>query len=153
MLHSVSGKNSIMDIIELETKDYDQLVDLWQRAGLGFRSQGRDSKEAFARQLGSGIQTVLGIFDGATLIGAIVITNDSRKGWLNRLAVDPAYRHRGLGLQLIHEAEKRLLEEGIDVIAALILEENEVSRTLFTKAGYSYDPEVLYYSRRSSPDS
>ncbi|MBN1315606.1 MAG: GNAT family N-acetyltransferase [Anaerolineales bacterium] len=140
------------DIVELGISDYDRLVELWQRAGLGFRPQGRDSREAFAHQLTSGIQTVLGAFESGELIGAIAITHDSRKGWLNRLAVDPDYRQQGLGKRLIREAEVRLHRAGIDVIAALILEGNDVSRTVFSRAGYSYDPGVLYYSKRSSPE-
>ena len=39
--------------------DYPRIMALWQAAGLHIRSKGRDSREAFERQLESGIQKEL----------------------------------------------------------------------------------------------
>ena len=49
-----------MQVERLGPADYDRIVDLWQIAGLPIRAFGRDSKEAFSKQLASGIQTILG---------------------------------------------------------------------------------------------
>lgn len=43
-----------ISIRPLAIEDYDALVTLWQRAGLKFRPQGRDSREALGRQLSQG---------------------------------------------------------------------------------------------------
>ena len=142
-----------MEIAELGLDDFEQLVDLWQRAGLPFRPHGRDSREAFSHQLENGAQNVLGMFDGEKLVAAVTITHDSRKGWINRLAVDPPYRRQGFGKQLIAAAENLLHRQGIEVIAALIYEHNSASRAIFAQAGYLVDPQVLYYSKRDSPTS
>ena len=43
----------------LTIEDYDALLDLWQRAGLhSLRPKGRDSREAIAGQLASGVAAV-----------------------------------------------------------------------------------------------
>lgn len=136
----------------LGLEDYDALLALWQRAGLhSLRPHGRDSREALARQLASGVQTILGLEAEGQLVGAVIATHDSRKGWINRLAVDPAHRRRGYGARLIAAAEEALREQGIHVIAALIEPDNDASLALFRKAGYS-EMEIHYLSKRNSQE-
>jgi ribosomal protein S18 acetylase RimI-like enzyme len=135
--------------------DYDELLRLWRRAGLhSLRLQGRDSHEALARQLASGVQTILGLEVDGQLAGAVVVTHDSRKGWINRLVVDPDHRRRGHGVRLIAEAEEILHQQGIHVIAALIESDNPASLALFQGAGYvEVDPGMHYLSKRPSDDA
>jgi ribosomal protein S18 acetylase RimI-like enzyme len=138
-------------LVQLGAADFERIVDLWQSAGLPFRPNGRDSREAFTSQLEAGVQTVLGYQSGADLLGAILITHDSRKGWINRLAVDPAFRRQGIGTSLIVAAEEYLQSQGIQVFAALIHEDNQESIAIFGKAGYARRREVLYFSKRLDP--
>jgi len=137
-----------VDVVKLTPADYERVVNLWLRVGLTFRPQGRDSQEAFAQQLQSGVQTILGMDDEGKLIGVVVATHDSRKGWINRLTIDPDYQRQNLGSQLLEAAEQHLHETGIEVIAALIFETNTASIATFEKAGYSSLPGLLYFSKR-----
>ena len=131
----------------LTVNDYDAILALWQRAGLDtIRPQGRDSREAFADQLARG-QVVLGLEDTDKLAACVVITDDTRKGWINRLAVDPGYRRQGLAARLMLEAEQALREKGIHVFAALIEHENTASLSLFQREGYKTH-NVVYVSKR-----
>jgi ribosomal protein S18 acetylase RimI-like enzyme len=117
--------------------DYDALLALWRRTGLhSLKPQGRDSCDSLARQLASGVQTVLGLEVDGRLVGAIVVTHDSRKGWINRLAVDPGHRRKGYATWLIGAAEVVLREQGMRVIAALVEDDNIASLALFRKVGY-----------------
>lgn len=138
----------------LNADDYDAILTLWLRVGLdSIRPQGRDSREAFADQLARG-QVVLGLEDmeAGKLVACIVITDDTRKGWINRLAVDPAYRRQGLGARLIAEAENDLRARGFHIFAALIEDENEPSLRLFQREGYkSHD--IHYVSKRDREDA
>ena len=136
----------------LGIEDYDQLIELWLRSGLhSLRPQGRDSREAVARQLESGVQTIIGLLVDGKLIGAIVATHDSRKGWINRLVVDAAYQRRGYGSLLVSEAEKTLRAQGMQVIAALVESDNPISLKLFEKLGYvEIDEGIHYLSKRDS---
>lgn len=143
-----------VDVRRLELDDYDELVALWQRAGLhSLRPEGRDSRAALAKQLASGVQTVLGLEIDGQLVAAVVATHDSRKGWINRLVVDPERRRRGYAQRLIEEAEQVLREQGMHVIAALIEGDNSASLALFRQAGYvEVDKNMHYLSKRDSGD-
>ena len=138
-------------LCELNESDYEKILDLWKRAGLSIRAEGRDSAGAFARQMGWGVQRVAGLREGNRLVAVAVLTHDGRKGWINRLAVDPAYRRRGLARQLIVEAERWFTHElGLEVWAALIEQNNPESQTLFESMGYGRH-DVVYVSKRTRP--
>ena len=137
----------------LHSNQYGEILDLWRRAGLPVRAAGRDAPGAFARQMASGMQHVLGLRDGERLIAAVVLTSDGRKGWINRLAVDPAHRRQGHARRLVAEAERFFAEElGLNVWAALIEEHNAASLALFDALDYER-PAVRYVSRRTSQDA
>ena len=135
--------------------DYDRLLALWQRAGLrSLRLDGRDSRSALEGQLASGVETVLGLEIDGRLVGALIATHDSRKGWINRLVVDPAYRCRGYATHLVEAAEALLHAQGMHVIAALVEHDNPDSLALFRKAGYvELDGGIHYLTKRDSPES
>jgi len=92
----------------LTVDDYDAIIRLWKEAGLeSVRLQGRDSHDAFAAQLAAG-QRVIGLEDAGQLIGAVLVTHDTRKGWINRLAIHPNHRRKGYATELIAAAEREL---------------------------------------------
>lgn len=139
-------------IRRLALDDYDDLMALWKRAGLhSLKPRGRDSRAAIARQIASGVETILGLTVDDRLVGAVVATHDSRKGWINRLAVDPDYRRRGYGARLIAAAEDVLRDQGMRIIAALVESDNPASLALFQKVGYvEIDSGIHYLSKRES---
>ena len=128
------------------------MMELWHRSGLhSLRPQGRDSRESVASQFASGAQTALGVEDDGRLIAVVLATHDGRKGWINRLAVDPERRGEGYGTLLIREAERVLREQGMGIIAALIENWNDTSLELFQREGYSLHADILYLSKRDDP--
>ncbi|HZY43839.1 MAG TPA: GNAT family N-acetyltransferase [Anaerolineae bacterium] len=140
----------MVNIRHLTVEDYNAAIALWQRSGLpSIRPQGRDSKDEFAQQIDRG-QIVIGLEDDGKLIGIVVATNDTRKGWINRLAIDPDDRRKGYGAQLIHAAEDALRSIGIKVIAALIEDWNDASLALFKREGYAVHSDIVYVSKRDS---
>lgn len=82
----------------------------------------------------------------------MVVSCDLRKGWLNRLAVDPGYRHRGVAKNLIVEAEKTLRKRDIKIFCALIEEYNDTSKELFERCGYVEHRDIIYFSKRESDE-
>lgn len=136
---------------DLSQDDYAEILDLWRRAGLPVRAEGRDAPEAFAHQQHGGLQRVVGLRDEGQLVAVVVLTHDGRKGWINRLAVDPAYRRQGLAGTLIAEAERWFTQDvGLEVWAALIEEGNLASRAFFDAAGYHHH-DIVYVSKRTRP--
>lgn len=94
----------------------------------------------------------IGTFDDGALIGAVLATWDGRKGWINRLAVHPNYRGRGIGRRLLEAAEDELEGRGALIIAALIEVDNAHSRRLFEQTGYADYGEIVYVSKRKEAD-
>lgn len=137
----------------LTKDDHSRIMALWEAAGLHCKPKGRDTYEGFGAQLASGIQIALGVEDEVgELIGVALTTHDSRKGWINRLAVHPAHRRRDMARELIVAAEKTLREQGMNIIAVLIEPGNDVSLALFEAAGYVDWPDMHYLSKRDSDD-
>ena len=135
----------------LTIDDYDAIIRLWKEAGLeSVRLQGRDSHDAFAAQLAAG-QRVIGLEDAGQLIGAVLVTHDTRKGWINRLAIHPDHRHKGYATELIGAAEQELRAIGFQIFAVLIEADNNASQELFAQEGYKAH-DIVYMSKRNSND-
>jgi GNAT superfamily N-acetyltransferase len=140
-----------MNMRHLTIDDYETIIDLWQRTGLhSLRLQGRDSRQAMAAQLAAG-QTILGLEEAGQLIGVAVVTHDTRKGWINRLAVHPDHRRQGYGARLLAAAEDELRALGYGLFAALIEDDNTASKALFAHEGYTTHT-IAYVSKRDSED-
>ncbi len=95
----------------------------------------------------------IGLEENGRLIGVVLATNDTRKGWINRLAIDPDYRRQGYGEQLVRAAEEALRAAGMKLIAAFIEEGNAASLMLFEKLGYAVHPNIYYVSKRDSNEA
>ncbi len=140
------------EIRRLKLSDYDDLIAFWQRSGLGYRPRGRDSREAIVKEIQRTETAFFGMFDGDKMIGSVIATTDGRRGWINRLTVDPDYRGRGLAAGLLSECEDFLHKLGLKVIAALIEADNQGSFSAFKKSGYIYGPDIAYLSKRFTSD-
>lgn len=137
----------------LTPKDYEKIVALWKAAGLPFKPRGRDGREAITRQMMENPDFFIGAFDEkGKLLGVIVLSCDGRKGWINRLAVHPHYRRRGIAKALITEGERILRKRGMRIICALIEDYNEASKNLFRECGYVEHRDIIYFSKRDSEE-
>ncbi|UCC12670.1 MAG: GNAT family N-acetyltransferase [candidate division WOR-3 bacterium] len=136
----------------LHIDEYDILIRIWDTAGLPSKPKGRDSREHIAREIQEGSGFFLVAELGGKIIGSVFGTSDGRKGWINRLAVLPEYQRQGIGHVLVREAEKRLYDAGIEIIACLIENWNAVSLQAFERMGYVRHDDIIYFTKRRSPD-
>jgi GNAT superfamily N-acetyltransferase len=141
-----------MQIRTLTLNDYDETVKLWAEAKLPFRPKGRDSRQAIAKQMNATVEFFIGAFEDSRLVGTVFLSSDMRKGWINRLAVHPDRRRRGVAKALIAEAERILRKHGVRLFCALIEDCNGVSRKLFKECGYVEDSDIKYFSKRDSDE-
>lgn len=133
-----------IEIKQLDGADLPAVQALWAEAGLPYHPEGRDALPRMAEELRGGSTVLLGAFSGGTLVGVVLLTDDGRKGWINRLAVKPAFRRRGVGKALIAAGEALLLRRGRGIVACLIEDWNEASLSLFQSQGYELRRDIFY---------
>jgi ribosomal protein S18 acetylase RimI-like enzyme len=143
---------SRIDLRPLRIEDYDRLIRLWDKAGLPYKPRGRDQKNNIASELTKDTAIFLVAEFKGELIGSVFGTHDGRKGWINRLAVSPEYRHRGLGVRLVEEVEEKMTERGIEIIACLVEDWNHTSLKFFVQLGYMLHKDIFYLSKRKNQD-
>jgi len=150
---TVSGEARRLVIRDMRPDDYEAVRRLWQESGLPFKPEGRDSRERVVVQLGRDTAVFLiAELDGEP-VGVVFGTHDGRKGWINRLAVAPAFQRQGIAHTLVREVEARLAARGVEITAALIETPNTASLDFFRAIGYAHDPDIEYVSRRRGPET
>ncbi|MCD6117865.1 GNAT family N-acetyltransferase [bacterium] len=146
------GKRINIKIRKCTSEDYNIIIDIWEKAGLKFKPLGRDSREKMAAEMERGVGTFfIGEIDDKPA-GCILATHDGRKGWINRVAVDPEYRRLGIATALIRHAEKHLENLGMEIITCLIEDWNKSSMELFLSLGYVKHDDIIYFSKRKNDD-
>ena len=141
-------------IKRLTIEDYPEVIKLWEKAGLEIRLKGREHPDQMKKQLKSDNVILLGKFSADIMLGVVLVTHDGRKGWMNRLAVNPKYKRKGVAKELISSAERLLFEEfRIEIFGALVSKENLKSDYFFASVGYEKWEEISYFSKRRRFDS
>jgi len=123
-----------------------------KRAGLSYRPNGRDSRNEISRQIKESNDLFIGAFENNALIGVVVGSDDGRKGWINRIAVDPKHRRKGVAQALINAAEDALRKRGRKIICTLIEDWNKNSLKLFKKCNYVLHRDIFYLSKRENKE-
>ena len=140
-------------------EDYDRIAELWRAAGLRVSTEGRESAAAFRAQLAHFPDTYLvATMDPANriagaIIGVVLGSHDHRKGWINRLAVHPDHRRKGVAAALVSACDAAIRAHGIRIVSMLIDVGNPASLALFEKLGYVADVPVHYLRKRSAPEA
>jgi N-acetylglutamate synthase len=144
--------NKELKIRKLRIDDYDALIAMWQRCGLPYKPKGRDAREKISRELTRETAIFLAAEMDGQLVGSILGTHDGRKGWINRLAVDPEFQHQGIAQRLLADAENQMYQLGIEIIACLIEDYNHTSMAFFQKSDYIRHNDIFYFTKRKHPD-
>jgi ribosomal protein S18 acetylase RimI-like enzyme len=130
-----------MQIRDFTTGDFAAATALWEICGL--HPSRSDTAERLADVSRRNPGLFLLAFDDDRLVGTVMALWDGRRGWINRLAVNPARRHSGLGRFLLGLVETRLRERGCDKVNLLIEADNEPVAAFYAAAGYSRDPLIF----------
>ena len=147
----MKGTSDII-IRDFRMNDYDAMIELWKDTQLSYRPKGRDSRENIESQIKQPNTIYLIVEIEGKIVGSILGSHDGRKGWINRLAVSPLFQKQGIARKLVNEVERWLSAAGIDIIACQIEDWNKISMEFFSKIGYEKHTDIIYFSRRKSPD-
>ena len=96
----------------MQIEDYEQVYALWLTiSGFAIRSVD-DSKEGVERflQRNPGISVVAE--EDGKIVGAILCGHDGRRGCLYHVCVDPAYRRRGIGKDMVVHCMNAYIRKG-----------------------------------------
>lgn len=77
--------------------------------------------------------------DGDRLVGTVMGGFDGHRGWIYSLAVDEDERHRGIGTELMAEAERRLKERGCLKVNLQVMPDNEGVVQFYRELGFSVE--------------
>lgn len=139
-------------IRQYKTGDYKLLTDIWTKAGLPFKPAGRDSEASIEKEVKLNCNVFLFANIGDKVVGSVLVTHDGRKGWINRLAVLPEYRGKGIARILVKEGEGWLDRQGIGIYACQIEGYNNDSVDAFKKMGYIPFEGITYMTKRKFPE-
>jgi ribosomal protein S18 acetylase RimI-like enzyme len=146
-----TGNSSKPVLREFRPDDYDNLIALWDESRLPYKPHGRDKRDRIEREITKPNAIFLVAEADRKLVGSVLATHDGRKGWINRLAVTPALRQRGIARMLLAEAENRLSKQGIEIVACLVEDWNVDSARFFEKLGYNRFDGITYFTKRKHP--
>ena len=139
-----------MHIREYLPADEEAVVALWVACEL--TRAWNDPRKDIARKLQDSPGLLLVGEEGGRVLGSVMAGYDGHRGWINYLAVDPAWRRRGLGRALMDAAEERLLALGCAKVNLQVRDENETARGFYEAIGYRLEPIVSFGKRLISDD-
>jgi ribosomal protein S18 acetylase RimI-like enzyme len=125
--------------------DVPAVLALWRRADIDGSLP--DTADALHRRLERDPELFVVAERDGRLVGTLVGGWDGWRGNLYRLAVEPAFRRRGIGRALVREVESRLRAKGARRITALVLVENTDGAGFWPAVGYGHDPAIRRHVR------
>ena len=136
-----------MIIRAMNITDYDKVYDLWMSCkNMGFNNLD-DSKEGIERFLNRNPNTSYVAEENDTIVGIILAGHDGRRGYIYHMSVDESYRKQGIGKQLVDKSLAALKEEGINKVALLVFNKNEVGNAFWEKQGFTAREDITYRNR------
>ncbi|WP_373505766.1 GNAT family acetyltransferase [Aestuariivirga sp.] len=133
---------------EIEDRDVDDVVVLWQACGLT-RPWNDPYKDISFARAGSHSTVLVAEHEGRITASAMT-GHDGHRGVLYYVAVDPEFRGQGLGRKAVFAAETWLTQRGVWKMNLLVRSENESVRGFYEALGYTVNP-VLCMGRKIAP--
>ena len=135
-------------IRELKHTECDSLIDLWIKSSLPIKLEGRDTKENIRKQLLFKNNRFFIADINKKLVGAIIASHNGRKGWINRLAVLPEFRGKGIASSLMNRSEEFFISNNIKIFACLIEDWNDNSMIFFQDKDYVEHKDIIYLTKK-----
>ena len=128
-------------------KDYDGIYDLWiNTPGMGLNSTD-DSREGIDKYLKRNPTSSFVAEDDGKIIGVIMSGHDGRRGYIHHTAVLPAYRNQGIAKKLVDSAMNALDIEGINKVALVAFERNEIGNGFWENIGFAIRDDLVYRNK------
>ncbi len=140
------------EILPFSIDDFDDMIEVWKLSSLHHKPHGRDARDSIQIQMKANPGMFLCARVEGRMVGTIIGSSDGRKGYINRLAVIPEYRGKGIAKALIKAIENHLESLGLRIITVLIEDASKESMALFQSRDYLLHGDIHYLSKRESQD-
>jgi uncharacterized protein len=134
-----------MTIRTASVADTDDLITLWEAAGLTFDPSVTAAELTAVLERNPLVLVHTG--ESGEIIGAVLGAFDGRRGWVNRLAVRADMRGRGIAAGLMAELERRLTDLGCRRVNLLVEPKNAGVTGFYTALGYSGEELIAMQKR------
>lgn len=126
-------------------KDYDDVYALWSKIkGFAMRSID-DSAVGVERFLRRNPNTSVVAIEDGKIVGAILCGHDGRRGCLYHVCVDPDYRLRGIGKEMVVHCMNALKDEGISKVSLIAFSANDIGNAFWNTIGWTRRMDLNYY--------
>ena len=136
-----------MNIRKMVIDDYDEVYALWTSCtGTGLNDLD-DSREGINRFLKRNPDTCFVAECDNQIVGAIIVGNDGRRGYIYHTAVASQYRKQGIARQLVETAMQELKQCGINKVALVVFNKNENGNAFWEKLGFTIREDLVYRNK------
>ena len=139
----------MLRIRPFETDDQETVIRLWQETNL--TRPWNDPAKDIARKLKIQPEFFIVGIAGDKLVATAMAGYDGHRGWVNYLAVAPAYRGRGYARQIMDYLEQQLIELGCPKINLQVRNDNVAALEFYGALGYKAD-QAVSLGKRLIPD-
>ena len=130
---------------KMTIEDYPQVYALWMTIkGFAIRSID-DSEAGVARFLKRNPDTSVVAVEDGRVVGAILCGHDGRRGCMYHVCVNPDYRMRGIGKEMVVFAMNALKKEEISKVSLIAFTENDIGNAFWKCIGWTKREDLNYY--------
>jgi N-acetylglutamate synthase len=134
-----------MIIREITTADYNTLLPFWEKFHCVNAMDTKDRFELFLKK-NPGLSIL--VEEEGRVIGTAMGSFDGRRGYINKLAIDDAYRHKGIGKTLVTNIVEKLKSLGATYIPVSV---NKNTAHFYQSCGFKIAKQVSMYLAIGQP--
>lgn len=138
-------KEEVSMIRTMTMEDYEMVHHLWMTIqGFAIRTID-DSRIGVERFLRRNPTTNVVAIEDNKVVGAILCGHDGRRGCMYHVCVDPSYRLRGIGKQMVTFCMEKLINEGISKVSLIAFTKNDIGNAFWKEIGWTKRDDLNYY--------
>lgn len=128
-------------------EDYPGVYDLWiNTPGMGL-NETDDSRDGIEKYLKRNPTSCFVAEDHGKIIGVLMAGHDGRRGFIHHTAVLGEYRNQGIATKLVEKAMNALDKEGINKVALVAFERNELGNAFWENIGFVVRNDLVYRNK------
>lgn len=133
-----------MNIRLMTIDDYEKVYSVWSLSkGMGLNNLD-DSKKGISKFLERNPDTCFVAEMDSNIIGAILIGNDGRRGYIYHTAVQENYQKQGIAKALVEAGIYALKEIGINKVALVVFDKNISGNLFWENLGFAVRTDLVY---------